>query len=91
MLDIILIIILAIICFSIGLYVGCKINQPPKVFLRSMPQAPHTPATEGQCLHRSSPKLKVTQFGDSEDRYICLHCGKKIKESELYGGLEDHG
>jgi len=96
MLDIILIIFLAIICFSIGLYAGHRISQPPKVFLRSFsPQAspghPSPPLPEeGQCTHRSSPKMKVTQFGDDEDCYICLHCGEKVKKSELYGGLEGY-
>ena len=83
MLDTILIILLAIACYSAGLIVNKK-WQPTMLDPYSQSRQPSKQAlSENGCAHKSSSKLKVTSMGDSGDWYLCSKCGEKIPASKL--------
>jgi len=80
MLDTILIILLAIACYSAGFFIGKKrqvITYEPE------PQQPKKIVPEGECAHRSNSKLKVTSMGDKQDYYLCSKCGEKVPAEKL--------
>ena len=80
MLDTILIILLAIACYSAGFFVGKKRQT---ITLEPHPQQPQRVAPPGECAHKSSSKMKVTSLGNSGDWYLCSKCGEKIPASKL--------
>ena len=82
MINAILIIMLAIACYSVGFLVGRK-NQ--KVYLEPTPkpEAPKPVLGKDECQHKSNKNLKVTSMGDVGEWFVCEKCGKKVPASKL--------
>ncbi len=79
MFDIILIVLLAIACYSAGYFIGKK-----KQIITLEPEpAPRRIVPEGECSHRSNKDLNVTAMGDKEEFYLCQECGEKVPASKL--------
>ncbi len=67
--------LICLLVIIIGATRGAKKNQKQK---------PKRIVPEGECAHRSTKDLKVTQMGDAEDYYLCTKCGKKVPATELF-------
>lgn len=80
MLETILIILLAIACYSAGFFVGKKRQV---ITFEPEPQRPKRIVPEGECAHTSTKKLRVTAMGDKQEYYLCSKCGEKVPASKL--------